>query len=560
MALLGTAACSGDDDGETDDAASTTTAAATTTSSTTTTTEVLATEEGAGGSVEVLSNPRNVLSALVRVSTDASSTAGLVAESEDGHRVTTDPGESGTDHELALVGMRPELTYEVTVSATGEDGAAIDVGAPFEVTSGALPDYFPPMELEVDPDRSQEGLTLVSLKPWSEGTEAPNYAVVVDSEGYVVWYHPESLGILDVRLLPGGTLLYTRDETVVAEVDMLGRPVRTLAGRVATEIAPERLDGRKRVGEDEDVTPIDTDSVHHELGVLPNGNLLLLSTELLEREGPALCGEDADTVTYEAISDIVVEADPDTGEVVHSWSLSDVYDPFEKPGDEMCREGQTLAPPNFFYPDAESARDWTHGNSAVLDEERNALIVSLRNVSTVVALRYEDDASGSAGEIIWELGPDDGLPLDGEPTSYQHAAEVLDNGDILIYDNGNNPPDAAEDAPAPVSRAVIYRVDDSSEDPSEWRAEQVWEHVLDDDDGEPIFTEFLGDVDELDNGNVLVTHGAVRDDEQRLTGRVIEVIRGGADDGEVVYDLRVGSGDEQWTVYRSQRVASLTSG
>lgn len=557
-------ACSGGDDGGTDAAASATTAEPTT-SSVTPQPTVLVTEEGAGGSVQVLSNPRNVLSALVRVATDVPSTAGLTAESEDGHRVTTGLGAVGTDHELALVGLRSELRYEVTVSATGEDGEPIDVGPPFEVTSGALPDHFPPLDVEVDPDRSQGGLTLVSLKSWSpqeEGTPpVPNYVAIIDAEGEVVWYHADPRGILDARLLEGGTLLYSRDETVAAEVDLLGRPVTVLAGRVAREIAPVRLDGLSRVAEEDDAHPIETDSVHHDVGPLPGGNLLLLSTELLSREGPSQCGEDAATATYEVIADVVVEVDPRTGAIVQEWPIADIYDPFDRPGNSLCQPGEPFAPPNYFYTgQADDARDWTHGNSVVLDETRNALIVSLRHQDAVIAIRYHDDASGPAGELIWELGDNGDLALVGEPTSFQHAAEVLDEQEILVYDNGNNPPDAPDDAPAPVSRAVVYRVDDSAQDPSEWRAEQVWEHVLPDDDGQPTFTSFLGDVDELENGNVLVTHGAIADDEERLSARVVEVVRGGADDGEVVYDLRVGEGDDQWTVYRSQRVASLTSG
>lgn len=263
------------------------------------------------------------------------------------------------------------------------------------------------------------------------------------------------------------------------------------------------------------------------------------------------------------ISDVVVEVDPESGEVVGEWNLADIYDPFERPGEELCADGSPFAPPNLFYPEDEGRRDWTHGNSVVLDEERNALVVSLRHLNAVLAIRYQDDDNGPAGELIWEIGPDGTLPLDGEPSYHQHAAEVLDDREVLVYDNGNSRPGAAvgvEGGDPPYSRAVIYEVDDSSPDPADWSARQVWDHVLEGDNGGDVFTAFLGDVDELENGNVLATHGAIADERGNLNARVIEVIRGGDDDGDVVFDLRVGDESAGWTVYRSERIASLTPG
>ncbi len=560
-------ACSGDGDGDDADAGSTEATATTTTAPPPTTTEA----SGADGSVTLADNPDSTLSAVVTVSTDQPAVVGLTATSPGGHEVDLPAGgEPGTDAELPLVGLRPDTDYEVAVTAATADGAALDLGAPLSFSSGALPDDFPEIRLEsVDRDRTQPGLTLLSLKPWDapaeEGADAApsqdvrqtgGYLAAVDQDGEVVWYHGTEGGVLDARQVDDG-YLFTYEELEARQVDALGRLTLELAGRVVTE-NPEDLRGRRRTTDA--AVPVATDSAHHDAGLLPSGNVLMLSTELQDLTGPARCGEDDDEVTYPVISDVVVEVEPESGEVVGEWPISDVLDPFARPGAELCVEGSAFAPPNFFYP-VEGVRDWTHGNSVVLDEDRNALIVSLRHLSAVLALRYQDDADGPAGELLWELGADGTLPLDGEPTSFQHAAEVLADGSILVYDNGNQHEGATAgeegDAP-PYSRAVIYEVDDSSDDPSEWSARQVWEHRLDDDDGNPVFTGFLGDVDMLDDGNVLITHGAIADAEGRLTARVVEVARedGATEGGDVVFDLRVGTPDDGWTVYRSQRIAS----
>lgn len=559
------AACSGstDDDAAPRDDATTDD---TTTGDATTDDAPAGGEPAGAANVAVEENPNSVLSAVVRVESDTPSEVSLTAVADD-HEVTIAAGESPSEeHELALVGLRPETDYEVSVEAVDEAGDPLDAGDPIAFSSGPLPEDFPPIELEADASRMAEGLTLLSLKPWGapvDGQSVPEdsedqpsgYLAVVDDEGFVVWYHATELGVLDARQVDGG-FMYTYDETVVHEVDLLGRLTNELAGRVATDIAPADLLGRERATED--ATPMDTDSAHHDAGPQSNGNLLLLSTELRELTGPPQCDETTDEVTYPVISDVVAEVAPDSGEIVGEWPLADIYDPFERPGEELCNMGAPFAPPNFFYP-VEDRRDWTHGNSVVLDEDRNALIVSLRHLSAVVAIRYQDDDDGPAGELIWELGPDGTLPLEGEPSYYQHAAEVLDGGEILVYDNGNSRPGAAVggEGDPPYSRAVIYEVDDASDDEGEWSARQVWEHRLDHEEGLPVFTAFLGDVDELDNGNVLVTHGAIADDRGVLSARIVEVTRDGDTDDEVVFDLRVGDGTEGWTVYRSERIASL---
>jgi hypothetical protein len=505
--------------------------------------------------VSVEPGPVSTLSGVVSVTSGTPVRLGVTAAADSGHEVRIPPPPTAsTAYELPLVGLRPDTAYEITVDGVDET---------FDFHTGPLPPDFPPIDLEVVEGRATGGLTLLSLKPWAEpeGDDAAatpergGYLAAVDQDGFVVWYHPTELGVLDARQLPNGNFLFTYDEVTVREVDVLGRLVRELAGRVALDVEPLHVSGARRATDG--AIRMATDAAHHDVGPTPDGNLLLLSTELRELTGPSQCGEPTAETTYPIIADVVVEVVPDTGEVIGEWPLLDVFDPFVRPGAELCEIGSPFAPPNASYLHVEGARDWTHANSVVLDEERNALIVSLRHLSAVVAIRYTDDEDGPAGELLWELGPDGTLPLDGEPSTYQHAAEVLDDGGLLVYDNGNARPSAPLDGGGgtPYSRAVIYEVDDRSEDPSDWSARQVWEHVLENDDGRPVFTAFLGDVDALPGGNILVTHGAIADDAGGLTARVVEVERS---TGDVVFDLRVGDAEHPWTVYRSQRFETLT--
>ena len=82
------------------------------------------------------------------------------------------------------------------------------------------------------------------------------------------------------------------------------------------------------------------------------------------------------------------------------------------PGRELCSV------------DFEDYRDWAHGNGIVLDAAGNRVIVSARHIDLLFAFRYEDDADGPSGELLWSIGPDGTLPLDGEPSYGLHAPEL----------------------------------------------------------------------------------------------------------------------------------------
>ena len=456
------------------------------------------------------------------------------------------PVKAAEQYELPLVGLRPKTEYRVRV-----DGVA----KALTFRTGALPPDFPPIHLTVDRTRSQPGLTLLSLQPWG-GTAgvapedlAHGYIAAVDDDGYVVWYLRSALGVLDAHTVPNGDVMFTYDELAMREVDVLGRLVRELDGHIALDVAPETLDGVPRTTANG--VRVDADSVHHDAQLLPNGDVLFLSTEMHPLTGPSKCGESTAESTYNVIADVVVEADADTGKVVQKWPLLDVFDPFERPGNELCNLGPKIAPPNYFYLGTDSLRDWTHANSVFFDEADNALVVSSRHLSSIYAVRYHADSEGPAGELLWELGAQGTLKLDGEPTSYQHAAEVLPGNRILAYDNGNFHPDAPSSgggAP-PYSRAVIYQLD-----PDAGTARQTWQYITHNADGTPAFTAFLGDADLLENGNILITNGTLAG-PGGLSARIVEVE---PKSNDIVYDLTAGDAQHSWSVYRSERFPTLT--
>lgn len=531
--------------------------------------------QGSTGSGELISDvavQASTTSAHVPVVTVATSnlaTVTVTATSGD-HTVLSPTTSLGLTHEVPILGLRTSRDYRLSIEANsnaGVDQVKDDVSG---YTTPPLPDGFPSFTVRSDPDRVSQGVTLIPLLPGSMnpgelGSDPLTGRLVgIDEAGEVVWYYQTDLQVISVEPTPNGTLLLGLDDdntfnldSVAREIDMLGNTL----GQWSTELAERSgaVLNRGSAGGAADTVSVQMDSGHHDIHVLPTGNLIALSTELIEVDaatGTTLCPS---SPVRHVVSDVVVEFER-TGRVVGNWPISAVFNPIARPGSEMCVPPDTRAADAWMYPEVVDERDWTHANAVTLDEANNTLIVSLRSLDAVVGIRYRADRDGAAGELLWELGPQGDLEMQGSGAFpyHQHAPKLMDDGTLILYDNGNLRPgtvDGGGDEPS-FSRAVMYHVDAEAR-----TVEQMWEHRDESPWGGPSFSAFLGDADPLENGNVLITHGVVVDDDRRTHARIVEVnpdIEGRGVGDQVVFDLligdEVGSG---WVAYHAAKVPTL---
>ncbi|MFK7919419.1 MAG: aryl-sulfate sulfotransferase [Ilumatobacter sp.] len=494
---------------------------------------------------------------------------------------------AATEHVIPLVGMRADSTYVIDAVLTNESGEQATMSDVGEFTTGSLPERFAEHELTIDADRAAPGYTIIEFDSLfiPEGAPSSQYLAAYDNEGEVVWYYENTGALAGVEPTPAGTFNMFYWPFGIREVDILGNVVSNWRlqerGAEAAEVDDEFVVGAPDpdqvafqggegalAGNPGDAAPIpitndwiDLITVHHENWPMPNGNILTLSTtthDLTPEQRAAFCPDDPNE--FNAVSDVAVEFTPD-GQVVRTWDLWDVIDIDEHPGGEMCVTTGIFA--------GDDLRDWNHANSVTYDVERDAVIVSSRHTNQIVAFDHLDD-EGPQSSLRWILGagttiPDGGvnLPLDGEPTYYQHAVEINADGSMIVYDNGNFRPGTSPDDPAnpPFSRAVIYDIDDSSDDKSEWSATQRWEHIDTEDNGKLAYATFISDADELANGNVLVTHGGIGTfpgtPEDPLHMLIREVVPDGASGGDVVWELK---GADGFVTYRAERIPSFYFG
>ncbi|MEL6341502.1 MAG: aryl-sulfate sulfotransferase [Myxococcota bacterium] len=430
-----------------------------------------------GLTLQLAENPNSTLAAIATVGANLEVPVTIQLWSE-GIPVLEMPWADSDDaHTLDVVGMRAETTYQMAAVAI-VDGQPVR-SAVVEWTAGALPDDLAPITLAQPASDGANRLTLFG----PNNTETP-YLIGVDRDGEVVWYYdPGDLedegNDRNVEQLDDGNVLM-----------LVGQEARiiTAGGETVRSMDLSTVSGV-------------TSSAHHDAEVMPNGNWLFLTQETVEMTVPPW--EDPVDVK----GDILIEVD-ESGAVVWEWSSFEQLDTDRWPTELSTSMSRGNA-------------DWTHANAVFYDETSDRVLVSLRHQDWVIAIDHD------TGQIAWALGEDGDFTLDqdGEWFTAQHAATLID-GEVLLYDNGNEKDD-------PISRAVTYAIDESS-----WTAEQTWSWSAE------LYTQNLGDADRLDNGNVLVCAGGRRTDAD---ARIAEVNAAGA----VVWEVQVG--DEHW-VYRAERV------
>lgn len=515
------------------------------------------------GKLSLTPNPDSTLSDELSFTTSVPTKVTLHLSGPEGERGFTVEHVATAAHRIPVVDMRAKTNYQAWVTAPS--GTSTASSEKVNITTGTLPAGFPTITTKSDPTRMAPGVTLFTVTSLAPPAPKPGLTppllgnlIAVDATGQVVWYHRDAEPIGDARMLPNGDILYEYNDMGAREIDILGHLVHEWAGRL--ERGPLAKDQYGRTVAGPNAIPVDVDSMHHELIMLANGDLLTITTQLLTLHGftQPQCGQAASAFngSYQVIIDAAVEIQASTGKVVQQWPLNDVLHPQTNPADNpICGPAgiPASAYPLFLYQGHGTLYDYTHLNALVLDRTHNALLMSIRHLDTVMAVRYHADKHGPAGQVLWRFGPRGGdfkMTGSGLFQYHEHAIELEADGSLMMFDNGNDRPGTN-----PLfSRAVRYTLDQSGPR-AQWTATQVWEYrpTI---DGATVYAFFVGDARHLANGNVLVDAGGITPPVKNDFAQITEVVPSSTGEGgDVVFDLRV-SGAPLF-VYRAERLPSL---
>ena len=333
--------------------------------------------------------------------------------------------------------------------------------------------------------------------------------VAYDYNGDVRWYLSTSLTWAPT-ILENGRLLLGTSRIINAPYYTTGLYEIDFLGKIYTEYI---LPG----------------GYHHDVFEMSNGNLLIGTSDF-----------------ESTVEDIIVELDRTTGEIVKTWDIGDYLPEL----DGMAEMWVTY--------------DWFHNNSIFYDETTDSIILSGRHQDAVISIDYTTD------ELNWIIGDPTNwseelvdeyffYPISAEfEWSYaQHSAIVLENGDIFLFDNGNNRSKLREDdilAEDNYSRGVIYRYNMIS-----MTIEQVYQFGKE--LGEDFYSPYISNVAYYSENNYMIHSGGhsevngevlnipapLSEDflSAKLNSITIEVL-----DGKIVYHLEVPS-----NFYRANRIS-----
>ncbi|MDP7028078.1 MAG: aryl-sulfate sulfotransferase, partial [Candidatus Marinimicrobia bacterium] len=224
----------------------------------------------------------------------------------------------------------------------------------------------------------------------------------------------------------------------------------------------------------------------------------------------------------------IVEWDDETGQEVWSW------DPFM----HFTMDDHDLYGDIWWGAYFDGAFDWMHTNAFHFDAEESVIYVSHRHLSRISKIAYP------SGEVIWNIGMpgqyntgSDNICTD-LGNSFQHNIQLLDDGTLLFFDNGNLSEMLMDDS-NPTTRIRRIRVIDDS------YCETVWQYDL----PQNLFGLGMGSVQLLDNGNYSIyTYG---NGLGQAECSIFEI----TSDGDMVWKVTAQNQNAAW--YRAYKVPSI---
>jgi len=437
--------------------------------------------------VEVEKNEKNVLSCRLTFKTKEKIKAVVRYFSKDhkGYEIVDETQKD--EHYFFLWGMRAETKYIIEIY----DEQNLD--EPIETTeylSGFLPNTIPYTFLAVnEKEKVSDGFVLFVPVARKE-EEAEPIAVMVDTEGEIVWYFQHFLAGFSIF---GDVQFIEKSKSILISIKK-GLNMADIPAEEAIEID---IEGNILWRSKESANVYyDEKSWHHAYKLLEDNTILFLMLD----------------VRGSVVGDKIVNVDRDYNELWTWYLLDHIEEPSCDPS-EWC--------------------DWTHSNSVLMYKERNSAYINSRHLSTYFKIDIHSN------NVVWKLGKDGDFLLQTEVEfpwfEFAHDPEISFNEKtaVIFYDNGS--------LARGFSRIIEYVIDE----------ENMTAEVSFIFDGSEIdrmwFTEFWGDADSLPNGNIFVTAGAYNAQED---SRLFEVTR----DGEIVWELFMEKHSEGETaLYNSQK-------
>jgi hypothetical protein len=331
--------------------------------------------------VNVLPTESNPLARYVEIELATAGSVSLEFWHPDGPHFEKRFAPIDTNHLLPLIGLSADSTVHLVVHATSDNQEEATEILSFETE--ALP--FPAPEFEVLVPMEPDGVITIIGVPSDGSPQITASYFGIDRTGEVVWigrngFLTRSAMLMEPYLDQTFIDLNSKRSNGFINYSILN-PTSDVISTIETSLAG-----------------------HHDLTVLPNGNIVILTHQ--EQIVMLQDGE-----TKELRGDLVVEIQAD-GQVIWKWNSFDYLDP------------------STFQIPKNDSNDWTHGNNLQYLPETDELLVGFRNLNLLVTI------DRSTSEITRRFGEDGDYALTNGRWFYgQHNSILQEDGTLTIYDN-----------------------------------------------------------------------------------------------------------------------------
>ncbi len=267
---------------------------------------------------------------------------------------------------------------------------------------------------------------------------------------------------------------------------------------------------------------------HHDIEMLPNGNILIIAWQYKTKTEAVAAGRDPNLVTDEGLwPDHIIEVNPANSEIVWEWYVWDHlvqdYDLSKENYGIIADHPERI---DLNYTSGKSGNpDWNHTNAIDYNVELDQILLCVHSfneiwiidhsTTTEEARGHSGGISGMGGDLLYRWGNprtyDMGTPAD-QKFFGQHSAQWIPggnpgSGNILVFNNGQGRWDgqysSVDEIVPPVNEQGHYSLAaGEAYEPSE----SVWRYVADN----PInfYADHISGAQRLPNGNTLICNGA----------------------------------------------------
>jgi len=272
---------------------------------------------------------------------------------------------------------------------------------------------------------------------------------------------------------------------------------------------------------------------HHDINVLPNGNVLMIAWETKTRAEAIAAGRNPSTVQSTFMPDHVIEVEPTgptTGEIVwewHAWDhLIQDYDSLKNNYGDVGDHPELI---DINFVTQLQLGDWLHTNSINYNEQYDQIIVSVHNfneiwiidhsTTTEEAVGHTGGNSGKGGDLLYRWGNPRAYragTISDQKFFSQHdtswiASGCPGEGNLLVFNNGvGRGYSSVDEIVPPVDSYGNY---DYTPGEAYGPEDPVWSYT-----GNPppsFYASYVSGAERLPDGNTLICNGE--------TGKFFEV-------------------------------------